>query len=288
MYCQKCGVSVKDTANFCQNCGSKIEKIKICSSCGTQLNENDIFCSQCGTKCSSQPTSKQESTHTSISYSTINTAAPNVPSNASNGNIEPHQDVFKVFLSTFPNIAAIGGKEFHVAGTMDLDDSKIKALYTLVLKTAKISNAEKIIAFLDTLNEGQNKGVYQEGFILTTEGLRLGLPYRNWNLIPYRSIKKMKYGKSGLANIMEITLDDFSTLKCYLTGIQQPQEFVRYFSNFVKKLNRSENCQNSLDFHTIMTTVCGAKHPSTVSFGSGSPVASMAHPPIKYGVKLKV
>ncbi|MGL4363088.1 MAG: SPFH domain-containing protein [Cellulosilyticaceae bacterium] len=52
--CQKCGVSVPETAKFCNECGTKVEviipKSKFCMECGTKLENNAKFCNECGTK----------------------------------------------------------------------------------------------------------------------------------------------------------------------------------------------------------------------------------------------
>lgn len=56
--CSNCGLSVSNTANFCPECGTKIERELKCSNCGTILTENAKFCMECGTKVGTQ-----ENTH---------------------------------------------------------------------------------------------------------------------------------------------------------------------------------------------------------------------------------
>lgn len=52
--CKKCAKDNTDTANFCADCGEKIEmpiieKIKFCRFCGQEIkNENTVFCGNCG------------------------------------------------------------------------------------------------------------------------------------------------------------------------------------------------------------------------------------------------
>lgn len=52
--CNNCGAMVSDTAKFCQECGSKIEKKQICSNCGAELLEGAKFCVECGMKVTMQ------------------------------------------------------------------------------------------------------------------------------------------------------------------------------------------------------------------------------------------
>jgi hypothetical protein len=63
--CQDCGVKLNQGAVFCQNCGSRVEKVKIieiqsderedsvrlkyCPFCGTNVDDDASYCHQCGT-----------------------------------------------------------------------------------------------------------------------------------------------------------------------------------------------------------------------------------------------
>ena len=46
--CQQCGAAVDPAANFCSQCGSRVEVDRFCSSCGEPLGPDEAFCSQCG------------------------------------------------------------------------------------------------------------------------------------------------------------------------------------------------------------------------------------------------
>ncbi|MDO4608215.1 MAG: zinc ribbon domain-containing protein [Clostridia bacterium] len=52
--CTNCGATVSLKKNFCNQCGQKIEPVKVkpthCSQCSERLEENDKFCSNCGYK----------------------------------------------------------------------------------------------------------------------------------------------------------------------------------------------------------------------------------------------
>lgn len=48
--CKNCGTVVSDTAKFCTECGTKIERELKCANCGAVLAENAKFCMECGTK----------------------------------------------------------------------------------------------------------------------------------------------------------------------------------------------------------------------------------------------
>lgn len=51
--CAKCGAENRDTAKFCDGCGTPIEAK--CASCGTLNRAGARFCDGCGTALSSQP-----------------------------------------------------------------------------------------------------------------------------------------------------------------------------------------------------------------------------------------
>ena len=57
--CAKCGAENRDTAKFCDGCGTPIEAK--CSSCGTLNRAGARFCDGCGTALSSQPPSSVKS-----------------------------------------------------------------------------------------------------------------------------------------------------------------------------------------------------------------------------------
>lgn len=48
--CNNCGAVVSDTAKFCPECGTKIERELKCANCGALLAENAKFCMECGFK----------------------------------------------------------------------------------------------------------------------------------------------------------------------------------------------------------------------------------------------
>lgn len=48
MKCTNCQNELNEGANFCFNCGTKVEKEKFCSQCGTKLMMNANFCFNCG------------------------------------------------------------------------------------------------------------------------------------------------------------------------------------------------------------------------------------------------
>ena len=71
MICKKCGTENKETAKFCKNCGSRLEKeenketaeivketeteekkkeSRICPFCGAEVSETAMFCKKCGEK----------------------------------------------------------------------------------------------------------------------------------------------------------------------------------------------------------------------------------------------
>lgn len=46
--CQQCGAAIDPAANFCSQCGSRVEADRFCSSCGERLGPDEEFCSHCG------------------------------------------------------------------------------------------------------------------------------------------------------------------------------------------------------------------------------------------------
>lgn len=48
--CANCGSALPEEAEFCPNCGSKIERSCSCASCGFILPANAVFCPSCGSK----------------------------------------------------------------------------------------------------------------------------------------------------------------------------------------------------------------------------------------------
>ena len=46
--CQECGAAVGPTANFCSQCGSRVEADRFCSQCGEALGPDEAFCAHCG------------------------------------------------------------------------------------------------------------------------------------------------------------------------------------------------------------------------------------------------
>lgn len=49
MYCKVCGANIYDGADFCTNCGQRVEKAAVCLSCNAVLNPGAGFCAVCGT-----------------------------------------------------------------------------------------------------------------------------------------------------------------------------------------------------------------------------------------------
>ena len=49
MKCQNCNAEISDSAKFCPECGSKIERVSHCIQCGTELATGAKFCPECGT-----------------------------------------------------------------------------------------------------------------------------------------------------------------------------------------------------------------------------------------------
>ena len=52
-YCKDCGEKIEEKFQFCPFCGKKLIKPKICSNCGYKLKDTHQFCPECGTKCES-------------------------------------------------------------------------------------------------------------------------------------------------------------------------------------------------------------------------------------------
>ena len=46
--CHQCGATVDPAANFCSQCGGRVEADRFCSSCGETLGPGEAFCSHCG------------------------------------------------------------------------------------------------------------------------------------------------------------------------------------------------------------------------------------------------
>lgn len=49
-YCENCGAKLKENANFCPECGTKItpKTTKTCPKCGEKISDNENFCESCG------------------------------------------------------------------------------------------------------------------------------------------------------------------------------------------------------------------------------------------------
>lgn len=65
--CKKCGAELKKGANFCNVCGTPVErkqeKTLICKNCGAELKGNEKFCMSCGAKIETvKPMPKQQET----------------------------------------------------------------------------------------------------------------------------------------------------------------------------------------------------------------------------------
>jgi len=60
MKCPKCNAEIENDANFCPECGSKIETFVFCANCGAKLEEGATFCSNCGEKIEQMSTDVQE------------------------------------------------------------------------------------------------------------------------------------------------------------------------------------------------------------------------------------
>ena len=59
--CQVCGAAVDPTANFCSQCGTRVETDRFCSGCGEALDPDEAFCSHCGQSRSSTASQEGES-----------------------------------------------------------------------------------------------------------------------------------------------------------------------------------------------------------------------------------
>jgi len=59
--CQQCGAAVDSTANFCSQCGTRVDTDRFCSQCGEALGPDEEFCSHCGQARSSTDRQQSES-----------------------------------------------------------------------------------------------------------------------------------------------------------------------------------------------------------------------------------
>ena len=70
MVCRKCKYTIIDEAEFCPNCGQKLneqseQSVKCCPSCGEVINEGNKFCTKCGTSvCSEIPINSKPNSDT--------------------------------------------------------------------------------------------------------------------------------------------------------------------------------------------------------------------------------
>ena len=85
MICPYCGTSLANGANFCPECGKKLDAAaasaldhSICPFCGEILEPNSIFCENCGRPLSSQPSSASYAPHTSAEAALPHLRAPSV------------------------------------------------------------------------------------------------------------------------------------------------------------------------------------------------------------------
>lgn len=60
MKCRKCGAILVDGANFCCDCGAKVEIEINCENCGTKLQPEAKFCFNCGSKVDNAEAKKSE------------------------------------------------------------------------------------------------------------------------------------------------------------------------------------------------------------------------------------
>ena len=71
MYCPECGSKIASNANFCENCGEKIEadpeNIKFCKYCGKKINANAEICPECGVRLENAIRSNSKKTINSLS-----------------------------------------------------------------------------------------------------------------------------------------------------------------------------------------------------------------------------
>ena len=50
MICKNCGTENPEKANFCKQCGKRMDGKIICPSCKTENSEDSIFCYNCGNR----------------------------------------------------------------------------------------------------------------------------------------------------------------------------------------------------------------------------------------------
>ena len=108
MICKNCGTENPEKANFCKQCGKRMDGKIICPSCKTENSEDSIFCYNCGNRVAgnTQQIVEQKSEQVVVSGGTNAAVAQTAPMNWKKGleiagGICAMLAVFAVFVCTF-------------------------------------------------------------------------------------------------------------------------------------------------------------------------------------------
>lgn len=122
--CNNCGATVSNTAKFCPECGTKIERELKCANCGALLAENAKFCMECGTKVGFVENIKIEEEET---FDVVDNDASSI---IYINEVLPFSDV----LHKTPNGEVVSESEFSVVYTLPNGSNTVSKILGMVNK----------------------------------------------------------------------------------------------------------------------------------------------------------
>ena len=126
---------------------------------------------------------------------------------------------------------------------LDKDDKEQSQLSRMIQDvllnhpTGKKHKTEFVWFFFGDRNHMMKKGKYEEGFFLTTLGIRACYAEMHlrdqWKLIPYTDITSVAYSCISGTEVMELQYDGGKRIRLYLNGIKDAEQFVAAIKAFI-------------------------------------------------------
>lgn len=254
MQCTNCGADIAEGGLFCSQCGTKVEekREKICIGCGRKLQDSELFCSQCGTKYDIQ-INNIENVDVVENVSDAFDVEWEVMSKIDDAFIDiTNRRYFEDFnLISWPRLSSD-----KPAGKLTKD-----AIWEVEARFQdEHPNEEELIVFcFDYDDKIMKTGVYEEGFMFTTKGIRAWYKtmeqHDKWRLIPYESITSVEHNRALLASVMDIKHGNGKKTRIYLTGITGTKEFVDCVQIFLFGQSSSDKKDNKMNANDVSTAI---------------------------------